>query len=105
MVKKDEVFKFICTKSVHARFFRSLLYLIAEWACLHHVLIEVINSSRNILMSGPLLELRGVHMVVFQVKVLQVTLVRQFVDNVSECFTFCLFAQNRGLLCSFARVP
>ena len=35
-------------------------------------------------MSGPLLELRGGHMVVFQVKVLQVTLVRQLVDNVSK---------------------
>ena len=58
-------------------------------------------------MSGPLLELRGEHMVVFQVKVLLVMLVRQLVDNVSECFTFCFFffAQNRGLLCSLARVP
>ena len=52
------------------------------------MLIEVINPSRNIQMSGPLLELRGGHMVVFQVKVLQVKLVRQFVDNVSDCFTF-----------------
>ena len=44
-------------------------------------------------MSGPLLELRGGHMVVFQVKVLQFTLVRQLVENVSECFTFRPFAQ------------
>ena len=44
---------------------------------------------------------RGGHMVVFQVKVLQVTLVRQLVDHGSECFTFCLFAQNRGLLFLF----
>ena len=42
-------------------------------------------------MSGPLLELRGGHVVVFQVKVLQVTLVRQLVGNVSECFTFLPF--------------
>ena len=55
-------------------------------------------------MSGPLLELRGGHMAVFQVKVLQVTLVRQLVENVSECFTFSLVAQYRGLLFSLARV-
>ena len=48
-------------------------------------------------MSGLLLELRGGHMVVFQVKVLQVAPVRQLVDNVSECFTFCVVAPNRGL--------
>ena len=61
------------------------------------------KSSRNIQMSGILLELRGGHVVVLQVKVIQVTLVRQLVDNVSEGLTF--FAQNRGLLCSLARVP
>ena len=55
-------------------------------------------------MSGPLLELRGGHVVVFQVKVLQVTLVRQLVDNVSEGFTFCFFAQTRGLIRLLARV-
>ena len=66
---------------------------------------HIINSSRNIRMCGPLLELRGGHMVVLQVEVLQVTLVRQLVANVSECFTFCPFAQNRGILCSLARVP
>ena len=49
------------------------------------MLIEFMGSSCNIPMSGPLLELRGGHVVVFQVKVLQVTLVRQLVDNVSEC--------------------
>ena len=37
-----------------------------------------------------MLLLRGGHVIVFQVKVLQVTLVRQLVDNVSEGFTFCL---------------
>ena len=93
MTKKDEVSKFFCTKSAHARSFKSLLHCNAEWACLHHVLIEVTNSSRNIQMGGPLLELRGRHMVVLQVKVLQVTLVRQLVDIVAEYFTFWLFAQ------------
>ena len=47
-------------------------------------------------MSRPLLELRGRHVVVLQMKVSQVALVRQLVDNVTERFTFCLFAQNRG---------
>ena len=51
-------------------------------------------------MSGFLLELRGGHLAVFQVKIIRVTLVRQLDDNVPECFTFCLFAQNRDLLCS-----
>ena len=40
-------------------------------------------------MSGPLLELRGWHMVVFQVKVLQVTFVRQHIGNVSELLLSC----------------
>ena len=67
--------------------------------------MEVINSSRNIQMSGPLLELRGGQKVVFQVKVPEVALVGQLVDNVSEGFTFCFSAQNRGIICSVARVP
>ena len=84
---------------------RDRLYWIAEWACLHHVLTEVIISSRNIQMNGPLFELCGGHLVVFQVKVLQVTLVRQLVDNVSECVTVWLFAPNRGIFFSLARIP
>ena len=44
--------------------------------------------------SRPLLELRGRHVVVLQVKVPQVALVRQLVDNVAESFTFCLFAHR-----------
>ena len=38
-------------------------------------------------MSRPLLELRGRHVVVLQLKVPQVALVRQLVDNVLESFT------------------
>ena len=45
--------------------FRSRFYGNSEQACLHHVLIEVISSSRNLQMSGPLLELHRGHMVVF----------------------------------------
>ena len=52
------------------------------------MLVEIINYSKNIEMSGPLFELCGGHVVVVQVKVLLITLVRQLVDNVSECFTF-----------------
>ena len=58
------------------------------------MLIEVINSSRNIQMSGPLLELCRGPMVVFQVKVLQVMLVRQFVVIFTECFTFRLLPRS-----------
>ena len=44
--------------------------------------------SRNVQVSCPLHELRGGHLVVFQVKILQVPLVLQLVDNVSESFNF-----------------
>ena len=58
------------------------------------MLIEVIKFSWNVQVSRPLLELRGRHVVVFQVKVPQVALVRQLVDYVAESFTFCLFARK-----------
>ena len=51
------------------------------------VLIEVVNISRYVQVSRLLLELRGGHVVVLQVKVLQVALVRQLFDNVLEKFT------------------
>ena len=76
-----------------------------NWHVFITFLIEVTESSRKIQMSGPLLALRGGHVVVFQVKVLEVTLVIQLVDDVSECFTFRLLAKNRGILFSLARVP
>ena len=43
MVQKEEVSKFFCPKSAHARSILSRFYGIAERACLHHVLIEVIK--------------------------------------------------------------
>ena len=43
-------------------------------------------------MSRPLLELCGRHVIGRQMKVPEVALVRQLVDNVAESFTFCLFA-------------
>ena len=51
--------------------------------------------SRNVQVGRPLLELRGRHVVVLQVKVPQVALVRQLVDNVSESFTSCLLPKTR----------
>ena len=61
--------------------------------------------SKNVQVSRPLLELCGTHVVVLQMKVPQVALVRQLVNNVAESFTFCLSAQNRAILCSLTRVP
>ena len=46
---------------------------------------EVITFSKTFQMSGPLLELRGGHVVVFHLKVRQVTQVRQHINNVSKC--------------------
>ena len=45
----------------------------AEWACLHHVLVEC----------RPLLELRGRHVVMLQMKVPQVALFRQVACDVA----------------------
>ena len=71
MVRKDEVSKLFCPKSAHARSFSSRFYWIAEWACLHHVLVEVMKFPKDIQISRPLLELRGRHVVVLQVKSLK----------------------------------
>ena len=56
-------------------------------------------------MDRPLLELRRRPVVMLQVKVPQVALVEQLVNNVAESFTLCLFAQKRDILCLLARVP
>ena len=40
-------------------------------------------------MSRPLLELRGKHVVLLQMKVLQIALFRQVAHNVAQGFTFC----------------
>ena len=60
--------------------------------------------SRNVQVGRPLLELRGRHVVALQVKAPQGALVKQLVDIVAVSFTFCLFAKNRGILCSITRV-
>ena len=52
--------------------------------------MEVTNSSRNVQMSGPLLELCGRRVVVLQKKVPQIALCTQLADNVSEGFIHLL---------------
>ena len=65
----------------------SLGFVNAEWACLHHMLTEVIKSFQE----GPnklsVFELCGRHVVMLQMKVLQVANVRQIADNFLESFT------------------
>ena len=59
------------------------------------MLVKVIDPSRNVQVSCPLLELRGGHVVVFQVKIHQISLIRQLVYDVAESFTVWISAQNR----------
>ena len=66
-----------------------------ERACLHHVLVEIMHLPRNVQVSCPLLERRGGHVVVFQVKVPQISLVRQFIYDATKSFTVWISAQNR----------
>ena len=88
MISENEASKFLCSKSAHAksahaRSFRSRFNGIAEWACLHHVLIEVIQIFRNIHVSRPLLELCGTRVIMLQMEVPQVALFRQFAYDVA----------------------
>ena len=55
------------------------------------MLVKDIICSRNVQVNRPLLELRARHVVVLQVKLPQVALVRQLVDNVAESFTILPF--------------
>ena len=74
-----------------------------------HELMDVRNPSNNIQNSDLFLELRGGHVVVFRVNVLQAKLVTQLVDNVSECFTFFLLPKKEISLarssCLTSHVP
>ena len=51
------------------------------------MLVKVINLSKNVQVSCPLLELSGRHVVVFKVKVPQISLIRQLIYDDAECFT------------------
>ena len=75
MIQKDELSKLFCSLSAHTSSVRSRLRRIAEWACLYHMLVEIINQSKNVQVSCPLLELCGRHVVMFQVKVPQISLI------------------------------
>ena len=68
------------------------------------MLVMVTNLSRNVQVSCSLLELFRRHVVMLQVKVLQVAYMRQLTDDVAESFTVWIFAQNRDLFWSFTRV-
>ena len=70
------------TWSVWSRFRR-----IAKWTSLYHMLAKVINLSRDVHVSCSLLDLCRRHVVVFQVKVRQVTNIQQLVGNFLERFT------------------
>ena len=73
-----------------------------------HLLVLHKRATEQVLLfaHAPLLELRGGHMAVFQVKVLQVALSGQLAYDVAGgLHLVCLSAQNRGVLCSLARVP
>ena len=65
-----------------------LLCRLAEWARLHHMLVNVINHSRNVQVSCSLLEQRGGHVVVLQVKVPQIS--PQIGGNSAFCGRFTL---------------
>ena len=55
------------------------------------MLVKVINLSRNVQVGCSLLKLCRRHVVMLQMKVLQVVYVRQLVDNVLESFTVWIF--------------
>ena len=81
LIQEDEVSKFFCSKSAHAGSFQPRFYGIAEWACLHHVLIERSNVSRNVPVSRPLLELCGRHVIMLQMEVPQIAVFRQLAHD------------------------
>ena len=62
-----------------------------NWHVLYHMLVKVINLSRNVQLSWPLLELRGKHVVVFQMKVPQITLISHLFTMLRRAspFDFC----------------
>ena len=99
MVQKDKISNFlqlairsrvICHVSAYVE--------LQKWARLHHKLVKVINLSRNVQVSCPLLELSSGHVVVFQVKVPQISLIRQVIHDVAKSFTVWISAQYRDLL-------
>ena len=74
----------------------TLMFLLVR----HHLLDRQILDFHQVINL-----LRCRHVVVLQMKVPEDAFVRQNVNNAAESFTFCLSAQNRGILCSLTRVP
>ena len=68
------------------------------------MLARVINLSRNVQVSCPLLELCSGHVVTFQVKVPEISLIRQLVRDVAKSFTVWISTQNRDFFWSLTQV-
>ena len=94
MVQKDEVSKLFCPKSAHARSFRPRFLRNCNTG-MSSPRVDRSHEflSRNIQVSRSLLELSGRHVIMYQMKVLQVALFRQLAYDVALGFTCCLFAQ------------
>ena len=60
------------------------------------MLVKDTIVSRNVQVSCALLELSGRQLVVFQVKVFQISFIRQLIYDVAESFTIWISAQIRG---------
>ena len=67
------------------------------------MLEEVTNLSKNVQVSCSLLELRGRHVVMFEVMVLQIAKIRQLVDNFVKSFTNWFCPNWRLLVIAHAR--
>ena len=61
------------------------------------MLVKIVNLSRNVQVSCPLLELGTRHVEVCQVKVSQISLIRQIVYDVAKSFTVWICAQYRDI--------
>ena len=57
------------------------------------MLVKIINLSRNVQMSCPLLELRSRHVEVFQVKIPHISFINQLIYDVAKSFTVWISAQ------------
>ena len=62
------------------------------------MLVKVINLSRNVHVSCPLLELCNRHVVVFQVKIPQTSPIRQLIYDAAESFTVWISAPKSEAL-------
>ena len=104
MIQEDEISNFFCSWSTHTLSVWPRFRRIAKWTSLHHMLVKVINPSRNVQVSCSLLELCGRHVVMLLMKVLQVANIQHLADNFLESFHHLNFCPNsRHLLFAHAR--